>query len=78
MNKKISDYEIDTMLKNYCARKAQIAFDAPVEEKTMTKRKGLRYAVTAFALIAVLSVGVFSALCLIKAVLQKNRTDSFL
>ena len=64
MNKKISDYEIDIMMKNYCARRAQIAFDAPMEEKTMTKRKGLKYAVTAFALIAILSAGVFSSFML--------------
>ena len=78
MNKKISDYEIDTMLKNYCARKAQIAFDAPVEEKTMTKRKGLRYAVTAFALIAVLSVGVFSSFMLNKSGTAEKQNGFFI
>ncbi|MGN1138500.1 MAG: hypothetical protein ACI4RM_03565 [Ruminococcus sp.] len=60
MNKKISDYEIDTMLKNYCARRSQIAFDASMEERKMTKRKGFRIATTAFALIAVLSAGIFT------------------
>ena len=60
MNKKISNYEIDTMLKNYCARRSQIAFDASMEEKKMTKRKGFRIAATAFVLIAVLSVGIIT------------------
>lgn len=60
MNKNISDYEIDTMLKIYCARRSQIAFDASKEEKKMTKRKGFKIAVTAFALIAILSVGIIS------------------
>lgn len=62
MNKNFSDYEIDAMLKNYCARRTQLAFDAPEKEKAMTKRKGFRYAVTALALVAVLSAGMFSGL----------------
>lgn len=60
MNKNISDYEIDTMLKNYCVRRSQIAFDTSMEERKMTKRKGFRIATTAFALIAVLSAGIIS------------------
>ena len=61
MSKKNSDYEIDTMLKNYCARRTQIAFDVPVEEKRMLKGKGIKIAATAFALTAVLSAGIFSS-----------------
>ena len=60
MNKKLNDHEIDTMLKNYCARRTQYSFDAPLEEKKMITRNGFRFAATAFLIAAVLSAGIFS------------------
>lgn len=60
MNKKLNDNELDTMLKNYCARRTQLSFDAPMEEKEM-KIKGFGFAATAFMLVAVLSAGIITS-----------------
>lgn len=60
MSKKLTDHEMDTMLKNYCARRTQLSFDAPVEEKKMITIKGFRFAATALLIVIALSAGIFS------------------
>lgn len=60
MSKKLTDHEMDTMLKNYCTRRTQLSFDAPVEEKKMISIKGFRFAATALLIVIVLSAGIFS------------------
>lgn len=58
MNKKITDSDLDVMLRNYCTRKSQIAFDVKTEKvKSEKTRSRLMYALTsAFALALVFSV----------------------
>jgi hypothetical protein len=77
VDKRITDYELDAMLKNYCARRTQQAFDAPVKEKAMFKRKGFKYAVTALALVAVLSAGILSGIMLNKRSAEKESKGFF-
>ena len=60
MSKKLTDHEVDTMLKNYCARRTQISFDAPMEEKKMKTIFGFKFAATALLAVTVLSAGIFS------------------
>lgn len=62
MSKKLTDHEMDTMLKNYCARRTQLSFDAPVEEKKMITIKRFRFAATALLIVMALSAGIFSNL----------------
>lgn len=58
MNRKITDSDIDVMLRNYCARKSQIAFDVKTEKVNSGKtRSRLMYAMASvFALALVFSV----------------------
>lgn len=58
MDKKITDSDLDVMLKNYCTRKSQIAFDVKTEKVKSDKvRSRLMYALTsAFALALVFSI----------------------
>lgn len=77
MDKRNTDYELDAMLKNYCARRTQTAFNAPVKEKAMVKKKGFKYAVTALALVAVLSAGVLSGIMLNKKSAEKESKGFF-
>lgn len=61
MNKKLTDQELDNMLSNYCARRTQLSFDAPMEKKSIFSTRGFRYAAAAFSLLAVFSAGIFSS-----------------
>lgn len=61
MNKKLTDQELDNMLSNYCARRTQLAFDAPMEKHSVFSTRGFRYAAATFTLVAVFSAGIFSS-----------------
>ena len=61
MNKNKDDIKLDTMLKNYCSRKTQVAFDVELEHTTKArKRVGFVPAVAcALALVLAFSVVIF-------------------
>lgn len=60
MNRKITDNDIDVMLKNYCTRKSQIAFDVETEKaKSSKSRSGFMYVMTSIFALAL----VFGLVC---------------
>lgn len=58
MNKKITDNDIDAMLKNYCLRKSQVAFDVELEQTAKNKKNKGLLPVFACALALIFAFGI--------------------
>ena len=71
MNKKILNNNIDIMLKNYCSRKAQIAFDLDLQNSNPMKTKKGFFAVA----VSVMAIILVFSLVLVQVINIDNTTN---